>query len=113
MAKGHSRADDALHALHGAALYGDRQMYYAQYNLYGSTADVGFSDTWGVASFVTKSARDAWVSQRADRLDVAAITKADALKIAGRYLRHQHRNGGHLAHVHYLTDDNATFVRAF
>ncbi len=88
-------------------------MYYAQYNLYGSTTDMGFANAWQVASFDTRSARDAWVSQHADRVDVQAITKPEALKMAGRYQRHQHRNGGHLAHVHYLTDDNVKFVRAF
>ena len=88
-------------------------MYYAQYNLYGSTTDVGFSNTWQVASFGTKSGRDSWVAQHAERLDIQAITRAEAVKLAGKYQRLQHRNGGHLAHVHYLTDDSATFVRAF
>ena len=88
-------------------------MYYAQYNLYGSTTDVGFSNTWQLASFDTKHARDSWVAQHAGRLDIQAITRAEAVKLAGKYQRYQHRKGGHLAHVHYLTDDNAKFVRAF
>ena len=88
-------------------------MHYAQYNLYGTSTDVGFANTWQVASFASKAARDAWVSQHKDRLDVAAVTRSEALKLAGHYQRHQHRQGGHLAHVHYLTDDNVRFVRAF
>lgn len=87
-------------------------MYYAQFNLYGSTTDMGMANTWHVASFDTRRARDAWISLHPGRLDVAAITKQQALKMAGKYQRRQHRHGGYLAHVHYLTD-GTKFVRAW
>lgn len=88
-------------------------MFFAKFNSYGSATDVGFANTWQVASFPNRAARDAWVAQRAERKDVAPITKAQALKLAGEYQRSLHRNGGHLAHVHYLTDDAVKFVPAF
>lgn len=88
-------------------------MFYAQFNLYGSTTEVGMSNTWQVASFATRKARDAWVAQHDDRLDVGAITQREAVKLAGELQRHHYANGGHLAHVHYLTDDNTKFVRAW
>lgn len=88
-------------------------MYYAQFNSFGSDTDVGFSNTWQVVSFGNKSARDAWVKMNADRRDIAAISRSEALKMAGAYQRLLHREGGHLAHIHYATDDNKTFHRAF
>jgi hypothetical protein len=88
-------------------------MFYAKYNLYGSNTDMGMANTWQVASFETRRARDAWVSLHPGRLDVTAITKAEALKMTSKYQRRQHRHGGYLAHVHYLTDDNTKFVRAW
>lgn len=88
-------------------------MFYAQFNAHGSTTQIGFANAWQVASFETKAARDAWVAQRADRADVAPVTKAQALKLAGPYHRHLHATGGHLAHIHFLTSDNTQFVRAF
>ena len=87
-------------------------MYYAQFNLYGSTTDTGMANTWHVASFDTRRARDTWISLHPGRLDVAAISKQQALKMAGKYQRRQHRHGGYLAHVHYLTD-GTKFVRAW
>ena len=87
--------------------------YYAQFNSHGSDTSVGFANTWQVASFATKAARDAWVEQHAGRQDVSPITRAHALKMAGGYQRAQHRHGGYLAHIHYITDDNVRFERAF
>ncbi len=88
-------------------------MYYAKYNLYGSDTSVGFADTWQVVSFDARAARDAWVAQRRDRRDVEPVTRADALRIAGRAQRRQYREGGYLANLHLITDDGRTFVRAF
>ena len=62
-------------------------MYYAQFNSFGSDTDVGFSNTWQVVSFGNKSARDAWVKMNADRRDIAAISRSEALKMAGAYQR--------------------------
>jgi hypothetical protein len=92
---------------------GEVTVYYAKYNLYGSDTSVGFADTWQVVSFDARAARDAWVAQRRDRRDVEAITRTEALRIAGRAQRRQHREGGYLADLHLITDDGRTFVRAF
>ena len=88
-------------------------MHYAKYSLYGSDTSVGFAGTWQVVSFDSRAARDAWVAQRRDRRDVEPITRADALRIAGRAQRRQYRKGGYLADLHLVTDDGRTFVRAF
>lgn len=88
-------------------------MFYAQCNIYGSSTDMGFANTWQVVSFDTRAARDAWVAQYADRVDIAPITKAQALKLAGKLQRMHYRSGGHLSHVHYLTADNVNFRRAY
>ncbi len=88
-------------------------MFYAQFNLYGSTTDMGMANTWQVASFDTRKARDAWVAQHDSRVDVAAITQREALNVASELQRHHYANGGYLANVHYLTDDNIKFMRAW
>lgn len=88
-------------------------MFYAQYNVFGSDTDMGFANTWQVVGFATRKARDSWVAQHAGRVDVAAITKPQALTLAGRLQRMTHRQGGYLAHAYFLTDDNITFRRAY
>lgn len=86
--------------------------FYAQYNLFGSETEVGCANMWQVASFDSRRARDAFVAQKAGRRDVAAITFAEAKKLAGRYQRYLHANGGHLAHTHLLQDGDR-FIPAF
>ena len=88
-------------------------MFYAQYNIYGSQTDMGLANAWQVAGFDTRQARDAWVAQYADRVDIAPITKAQALQLAGKLQRMTHRRGGYLAHAYFVTDDNVTFRRAY
>lgn len=87
--------------------------YFAKINSFGSETDAGFANTWQIASFETKAARDAWVAQRSNNMGVDAVTKKEALQIAGAYQRHQHANGGYLANCHYLTNDNINFTPAF
>lgn len=57
--------------------------YYAQVNAYGSETDIGFANTWSVLAFDSASLRDAWVLSMGCRLDVQAITAAEAAKMAG------------------------------
>lgn len=87
--------------------------YYAKANQYGSDTSVGFANTWYVAGFATKAARDAWVDAHTDRLDVESITRAEAEKLVDPANRARAKRGGELADVIYLTDDNARFVRAY
>jgi len=89
-------------------------MFYAKFNLFGSDSCVGFPNTWQVASFESRAARDAWVNQDPCRLDVAPITQREALKMASPLHRRHYLEGmGHLANIHFLTDDNAEFRRAW
>ena len=88
-------------------------MYYAQFNAYGSESDTGFSNTWLLASFDTRAARDAWVEQHPTRADIKAVTQSEALALASRYQKKLYRRGGHLADVHFVTDDNVSFVRTW
>jgi hypothetical protein len=88
--------------------------YYAKFNLYGSTTDTGFANTWQVAGFASKAARDAWVNDvNPDRVDIEAVTRAEAEKLVDASNRARAARGGELADVIYLTDDNKTFVRAY
>jgi hypothetical protein len=88
-------------------------MFYAQYNAYGSESDIGFVNTCMLASFDTRAARDAWVGQNYDRADVYAVTRATALKISGNRSAYLRGHRAYLADIHFLTDDNKTFVRAW
>ena len=85
--------------------------HYAAFNAYSTDSSFGLGDD-SVASFDSRSARDAWVS-RSSALATRAITRHEALRLAGRLHRHHAKHGGHLAHMHMLTDDNIRFVRAF
>lgn len=84
-------------------------MFYARYNTLGSLT----GNSWQVASFSSRTARDAWITECPDRPDVSPITRAEALKMVDKLQRMRCRSGGYLAHVHYLTDDNVNFRRAF
>jgi hypothetical protein len=88
-------------------------MFYARYNIYGSQTDMGLADAWQVAGFDTRQARDAWVAQYADRVDITPITKVQALNLAGKLQRMTYRRGGYLAHAYFRTNDNVTFRRAY
>lgn len=88
--------------------------YYAKFNLYGTDTSVGFVNTWQVAGFATKAARDAWVNEvYATRVDIEAVSRKEAEKIVDASNRARAARGGELADVIYLTNDNKTFVRAY
>jgi hypothetical protein len=74
---------------------------------------MGFSNTWQVASFDTRAARDAWIAECPDRPDIVPITRTEAMRMVGKLQRMHYWSGGHLAHVHYLTADNVNFRRAY
>lgn len=88
--------------------------YYAKFNLYGSDTSAGFANAWQVAGFATKAARDAWAYQvNAERVDIEAVSRAEAEKLVDPANRARAKRGGELADVIYLTDDNKSFVRAY
>jgi len=86
-------------------------MYYAAWNQYSTESSRGLGDD-AVASFDSRSARDAWVAA-SPALATRAITHREALRLAGPLQRRHWRDGGYLANVHLLTDDNVRFVRAW
>ena len=86
-------------------------MHYAAYNQYSTESSIGLGDD-AVVSFDSRVARDAWV-QASPALATRAITHREALRLAGRLRRLYWRNGGYLANMHLVTNDNVHFVRAF
>lgn len=58
--------------------------FYAATNSYASATDVGFSNTWNVLAFDSKTARDAFVESSND-LATRAITKREVTKYASNY----------------------------
>lgn len=68
--------------------------FYAKFDLLEGT---GLSPVFEIASFNTKTARDAWCANNDKRVPV---TRLESLKVAP-------------PSIHYLTDDNKKFTRAY
>ena len=86
-------------------------MFYAAWNQYSTDSSMGLGDD-AVASFDSRSDRNAWVSA-STALATRAITRREALRLAGSWQRRRCRDGGYLANVHLVTDDGVRFVRAW
>ena len=86
-------------------------MHYAAYNTYSTESSCGLGDD-AVASFDSRSARDAWVAA-SPALATRAITHREALRLASPMRRRYWRDGGYLANMHLVTDDGVRFVRAW
>lgn len=57
-------------------------MHYAKRNRFGSDTSTGFADTWEILSFRTRAERESWVRDQSHRIDVSAVTRKDAEKMA-------------------------------
>ncbi len=58
-------------------------MFYAADNQYSTPTSVGFSNTWSVLAFESKTARDAWVKMD-DGLAARAIKRTEIAKYLDR-----------------------------
>ena len=66
--------------------------FYAAENHYGSETDLGFSNTWYVIEFISKLARDEFVSASAKR-STRAITAAEIKGYGGAVSFRQSASG--------------------